>query len=108
MEQPGPFLLGRGGSSTGRFIGEPGTFLRFQGGQHTFLNGSSIVAPDVEFTGGIAGEMGRAHAEKDEHRHAARTAARGGTGEVDGVKLFAEAFERYLGWEVYYHEGPQE
>ncbi|MBN2561627.1 MAG: hypothetical protein JXQ75_11925 [Phycisphaerae bacterium] len=43
------------GSSTGDFVGEPGTTFQFVNGGFNFLAGSSVVADNVLFTTGAAG-----------------------------------------------------
>ncbi len=54
--QTGTLLISRGGSHTGQFVAEPGALLIFDGGNHDFLAASSIVAADIEFAPGAAGE----------------------------------------------------
>jgi len=50
--QDGTLSLHRGSSSTGDFLGDPGTTLEFLYGGHEFLSGSSIVADNVTFNRG--------------------------------------------------------
>jgi len=50
--QNGTLALRRGSSSTGAFLGDPGTMLEFSNGGHEFLPNSSIVADNVTFNGG--------------------------------------------------------
>ena len=56
--------------------------------------GGEQVLPAID---AVAGAVRGAHAEQDEDSHPARTAARGGAGEIDGVELFAETFEGGIG-----------
>ncbi|MCZ6697682.1 MAG: hypothetical protein O7D94_01975, partial [Planctomycetota bacterium] len=53
--QDGVLILGRGSSSTGDFLADPGSAFEFRGGGHEFLVGSSIVAENVFFESGISG-----------------------------------------------------
>lgn len=48
----GTLALRSGSSSTGEFLGDPGTRLEFQNGGHELLASSSIVADNVTFMGG--------------------------------------------------------
>ena len=50
--QDGTLSLHRGSSSTGDFLGDPGTTLEFLYGGHEFLPSSNIVADNVTFTRG--------------------------------------------------------
>lgn len=53
--QSGTLAISRGNTSVGDYLGDPGTTLRFAGGTHNFLAGSSIVGDQITFTSGVSG-----------------------------------------------------